>query len=331
MLLTKNITLLGLFTLFMYMSEKLTTEAFVQRASEVHNNKYDYSKTSYGKDNKDKVVIICPIHGKFSQKPNSHLRGCGCIFCSGKYTSSTKDFINKSREIHGDKYDYSEVKYVSAHTPVTIRCPEHGAYKQKPNTHLNGSGCLKCGFAKTADARRKTQIEFITDAKDTHGDLYDYSKAIYKGEHSKLEIICKKHGSFWQTPHLHLHRDSCGCPKCRLSKGEQKIMAFLDQNQINYITQKSFDGCRNPKTGRLLKFDFYIPHKNILIEYDGNQHFMYGRKLGNYTSTQDDLNGVQYRDGIKTSFAVSKSIPLVRIAYTEINRIPKILSELLIA
>jgi very-short-patch-repair endonuclease len=312
------------------MSEKLTTTEFVQRAAVIHGNKYDYGKTIYGKDNKEKVTIICPIHGEFHQKPNSHLRGCGCVFCSGKYTSNTNDFIKKAREIHGDKYDYSKSTYVSAHVPVIIRCPEHGVYKQKPNTHLNGSGCLKCGFVKTATSRRKSQAEFITEAKHIHGDLYDYSKTIYEGEHRKLQIICKKHGEFWQTPHLHLHRDSCGCPKCRLSKGEQRIMAFFDQNKIAYIPQKSFDDCRNPKTGRMLKFDFYIPKKNILVEYDGNQHFMCGRKLGNYVSTKKDLEGVQWRDAIKTQYASKRGIELMRIKYTELNRIPKILSEMLI-
>jgi len=311
------------------MSEKLTAESFIERATVIHKNKYDYSKTIYGKDNKDKVTIICPIHGEFRQKPNSHLRGCGCWPCTGKSKSNTEDFIRKSKAIHGNKYDYSKVQYVAALKPVTIICPQHGKYLQRPNTHLNGSGCLKCGVVKVSDARRKTISEFMLDARDIHGNLYDYSKSVYNGEHQKLQIICNRHGSFWQTPHMHLHRDSCGCPKCRLSKGEQKIMAFFDINNIQYINQKTFDDCRNPKTGRLLKFDFYLPHKNILIEYDGNQHFICGRKLGNYVSTANDLASVQWRDSVKTNYAAAKGIDLVRIKYTEKNHIPEILSRII--
>jgi very-short-patch-repair endonuclease len=311
------------------MSEKLTAESFIERATLIHKNKYDYSKTIYGKDNKDKVTITCPIHGEFRQKPNSHLRGCGCHLCSGKHVSNTKDFISKARRIHNDKYDYSEVEYVAALKPVKIICPEHGGFEQRPNTHLNGVGCIKCGFIKTANARRKSQSDFIIDATNIHGNLYDYSNVIYKGEHQKLQIVCKRHGTFWQTPHLHLHRDSCGCPKCRLSKGEQRIMTFLDKNGIQYVTQKTFDDCRNPTTNRLLKFDFYLPHKNILVEYDGNQHFTCGRKLGNYVSTANDLANVQWRDSVKTKYAAAKGIELVRIKYTEINHIPKILSQII--
>ena len=326
---TKIITLMGLFSLFIDMSEKLTAESFIRRATIIHNHKYDYSKTIYGKDNKDKVTIICPLHGEFRQKPNSHLRGCGCYLCSGKYPSNTEDFIRKSRVIHGNQYDYSKVKYVSALTPILIICPLHGEFRQKPNTHLNGNGCLQCGFIKTANFRRKTQTDFIVDAINIHGNLYDYSNAIYTGEHNKLQIICKKHGPFWQTPHTHLHRDSCGCPKCRLSKGEQRIMTFLDAANIQYISQKTFDDCRNPRTGRLLKFDFYLPHKNILVEYDGNQHFICGRKLGNYVSTSNDLANVQWRDSVKTNYAEANGITLIRIKYTEINHIPEILSQII--
>lgn len=311
----------------MYMSEKLTTEIFIQKASIIHKNKYDYSKTNYGKSNKDKVTIICPIHGEFYQKPNSHLRGCGCHLCSGKHVSNTINFIDKARSIHGELYDYSEVKYISAINPVTIICPTHGKYIQRPNSHLNGNGCLKCGFVKTSNALRKTQEEFITEARQTHGNLYDYTNAVYVNEHTKLEIICKRHGSFWQSPHLHLHRDSCGCPKCRLSKGEQKIIFFLDSKKIEYISQKSFDDCRNPNTGRLLKFDFYIPNKNILIEYDGNQHFICGRKLGNYVSTERDLKNTQWRDSVKSKYAIDNNIELLRIKYTELKNIPEILSK----
>ena len=106
-------------------------------------------------------------------------------------------------------------------------------------------------------------------------------------------------------------------------------MTFLDAANIQYISQKTFDDCRNPRTGRLLKFDFYLPHKNILVEYDGNQHFICGRKLGNYVSTSNDLANVQWRDSVKTNYAEANGITLIRIKYTEINHIPEILSQII--
>lgn len=126
-----------------------TTEKFVACAREIHGDKYDYSKVEY-KDSKTKVCIICPEHGEFKQRPNSHLRGCGCLKCSGSVKSTTKDFIKKAREVHGDKYDYSKVEYKSNKAKICIICPEHGQFWQTPSDHLRGSGCPICnrGFSK---------------------------------------------------------------------------------------------------------------------------------------------------------------------------------------
>ena len=116
--------------------KKLTTEEFIKRAIEVHDDKYDYSKVEY-KNNTTKVKIICPIdnHGDFYQRPSHHFRGTGCPSCSNNKKSSTKEFINKSKLIHGNKFDYSLVKYINTHHKIIIICPIHGKFPQEPNTH----------------------------------------------------------------------------------------------------------------------------------------------------------------------------------------------------
>lgn len=314
--------------IFINMSDKSTTAEFIENASRIHNNKFDYSKVEYV-HSKKKVIIICPTHGEFLQIPNSHLRGIGCSRCSGKCKSNTEEFIKKAAMVHGNKYNYSKVKYKQAIKYIKIICPIHGEFLQTPNSHLNGSGCIHCGFINTAASRRKTLEQFIRESRLVHGNRYNYDKSVYIGNHSKLEIVCKLHGSFWQTPHTHLYRDKSGCPKCKLSKGEQKIIAYLDANQVKYVTQKSFDDCRNPKTNYKLKFDFYIPEKNFLIEYDGKQHYMFGNKMGNYITTKKDMDDTQYRDVIKTNYASNHNIPLLRIKYTELNDIDNILSKII--
>ena len=124
---------------------KYTNEEWIEQARKVHGNKYDYSKVEYI-NNKTKVCIICPEHGEFWQRPNDHLTGYGCPKCtkySNKYTTET--WIQKAKQIHGDKYDYSKVKYVNSHTKVCIICPEHGEFWQTPNNHLCGKTiCPKC-------------------------------------------------------------------------------------------------------------------------------------------------------------------------------------------
>ena len=120
---------------------------------------------------------------------------------------NTQEFIEKAKKIHGDKYDYSKVEYVHSHTKVCIICPKHGEFWQAPRHHLNGNGCPYC-----AGKIRLTTEEFIRRAKEVHGDKYDYSKVEYVHSHTKVCIICPKHGEFWQMP-LH-HLKGGGCPNC---------------------------------------------------------------------------------------------------------------------
>ena len=185
------------------MRKKLTTEDFIRRAKEIHGDKYDYSKVKY-EYAITKVCIICPKHGEFWQRPYGHLNGQGCSKCSGTKRSTTEEFINKARKVHGDKYDYSNVEYIGNKTKVCIICPEHGEFWQTPNSHLKGIGCPDC--AKT------TRGGFIKKAREVHGDKYDYSKVEYKGINTKVCIICPKHGEFWQRPSSHLY--GCGCREC---------------------------------------------------------------------------------------------------------------------
>jgi len=131
---------------------RLCKEEFIEKAKGIHGNKYDYSKVEYV-NSQTKVCIVCPEHGEFWQTPNSHLNGNGCFDCSyiergKKRNSSTDEFIKKAKKIHGDKYDYSKVKYDKAITKVCIICPEHGEFWQTPNCHLNGQGCPKCKQSK---------------------------------------------------------------------------------------------------------------------------------------------------------------------------------------
>lgn len=119
---------------------------FIEKAREIHGDKYDYSKVEYI-NNRTKVCIICPKHGEFWQTPVNHLKGHNCPKCIGRgaYKLTTEEFIEKAKQIHGDKYDYSKVKYVNAKTKVCIICPEHGEFWQTPTSHIDGKcGCPDC-------------------------------------------------------------------------------------------------------------------------------------------------------------------------------------------
>lgn len=123
--------------------KKVTTEDFIKKAREIHGDRYDYSKVNYV-NNETPVCIICPEHGEFWQTPYNHVKGCGCQKCAGVNKSNTEEFVKKAKEIHGDRYDYSNVNYTNSHTVVQIMCPEHGEFLQQPTNHLRGCGCPYC-------------------------------------------------------------------------------------------------------------------------------------------------------------------------------------------
>lgn len=130
----------------------------------------------------------------------------------GKAEIRTAVFVVKAKAEHGDKYDYSKTVYRHSKERVTIICPKHGSFEQTPNSHLNGRGCPACGNEAKGAASRLTQKQYIRTVRRVHGDKYDYSKAVYKGAHKKIEIICDKHGPFWQIANE--HKKGRGCPQC---------------------------------------------------------------------------------------------------------------------
>ena len=185
---------------------KLTTENFITRAKEMHGDKYDYSKSIY-KGFNIRISIICKVHGLFEQLPGNHLKGFGCKRCAKQHTPTNEEFIEQAKNIHGDKYDYSNVDYKNAKTKVEIICPVHGPFEQTPDSHLSGRGCISCGGSK------KLTTEIFKDrGYKIHNGIYDYANSIYAGLYIPVVIGCKIHGKFNQKPCEHLSGN--GCPSC---------------------------------------------------------------------------------------------------------------------
>ena len=282
-------------------------EEFIIEACKVHGDFYDYSKVEYI-DSTTPVCIICPIHGEFYQAPVNHLRGSGCIECCfDSKRKSTEDFIIEARTIHGDKYDYSKVNYINSNTPVCIICPKHGEFWQSPATHLDYSGCPKC---------KKIDLEyFIENARMVHGDRYDYSKAEYINNHTKICIICPEHGEFWQIAGKHLIGN--GCPKCKMSKLEKLVDKMLNEYSIEHISEKYFDFMG------LKRCDFYLPDYKVIIECQGEQHFNEYKNnyFGDFDYTiNNDIK--KYNEAIEHNIRVfyyttKKNLPSVRNVYTD--------------
>ena len=301
--------------------KKITLEEFIERAEKIHNNRYDYFNSVYV-NSWTKICIVCPIHGIFYQTPDNHIyRKSGCPNCKKlaihiRCNKGINQFISDAKKIHGNVYDYSKSIYITSHKKLEIVCRKHGDFWQTPNNHLSGKGCSKCGNGT------KTAKEFVCEASKIHGDKYCYDNINYVDLTTKLPILCKIHGIFNQTPNAHLKGQ--GCPKCKKSKGENLIEKFLKDNNILYECSKAFSSCKNPKTEFNLYYDFYLPSENILIEYDGYQHYYPYFKDG---LNLDSLKKRQFRDKIKTEWANKNNVELIRIKYSDIGKIEKILNE----
>jgi 5-methylcytosine-specific restriction endonuclease McrA len=126
---------------------------------------------------------------------------------------TTKQFIKRSKVIHGDKYDYSLVEYKNARTKVKIICNKHGVFEQTPHSHLRGNGCKKCHYNKSSKNAKSNIKSFIENSIKIHNDKYDYSLVKYKNSKTKVKIICPIHGVFEQIPNAHLNGQ--GCKKCK--------------------------------------------------------------------------------------------------------------------
>lgn len=182
------------------------------------------------------------------------------------------EFIEKAKQIHGDKYDYSKVEYINNKTKVCIiDIKDNKEFWQTPANHLKGFG------HNYRNKRNFDEKEYIKKAKNLYGNLYDYNNINYKNLRNDITIYCKEkyengkeHGYFIVNAHNHLH-GRC-CPLCSGSSYEKIISNELHKNNIKFIYQC---GKRKLKCIDNLFLDFFIPKYNIVIECQGKQHFKY--------------------------------------------------------
>lgn len=306
---------------------QLTTEEFIRRAKGVWGNRYTYENTVYTAI-KAKVIVTCQVHGDFPTTAYDFLQGHGCPECAketyGDARRKDRDqFIEDSRKIHGNKYDYSKVEYVNNRTPVIIGCPIHGDFQQIPHAHLAGQGCDLCGRDRIANLHRKGTEKFIQEAREKHGNKYDYSQVVYVNNKTNVTVICPKHGPFEVMPLSHI-KDLNGCPKCSTSKGEKRILVWLEAHNIPYLWHKSIKSKLAPNKRKKFIPDFQLPTKDgMFIEYNGEQHYRSKELWGG----EKQLRKQQKRDAALREYCRQEEIRLLEIPYTDFDRIEEILER----
>ena len=264
------------------MVKKLTTEEFIERAKKIHGDKYDYSNTNYEHSLK-KVKIKCNncqeifpiVASNHINIKSSRGKASGCYNCfkqnhSVLLASTREKFIEKAKEIHGYKYDYSKTNYEHSHKKVEIICQFHGPFEQRPSDHLSGAGCKKCATELMIKNTRKSNEDFIRQANEYHNYKFNYSNTIYEGAHKKVEIICEIHGPFKQIAHHHLEC-KWGCPGCshagisKISFEWLEIMKIVyNCNIVNGFNSNEFT---IPDIG---KVDGFCYEKSLIFEFHGD-------------------------------------------------------------
>lgn len=302
-----------------------TKDEFVQKANNVHNNKYNYEHVIYtGIFNKVNIECLVDGHGIFEQTPDAHINNLqGCPKCSNNKKLDQEYFIEKVTEIHNGKYSYENVVYVDRLTNIEIICPMHGSFLQKPREHLRGSGCQMCQRVSIGITHTGTLSNFIESSRKVHGDRYTYDEqCVYVNCDTKLKILCNVpgHGYFEQTPDNHIRGNRC--PKCNYSKGEELIHEYLLSVGIFNTPQFSFIDCRNKYP---LPFDFYVECNDRfgLIEFQGKQHY----EITEFFGGQEAFEYRKYNDNIKAKYCEDKNIPLLLIHYNDIKKINELLCE----
>lgn len=188
------------------MGKRDTQESIIKKFRENHGDFYNYDKVVYV-DSTNQVIITCPIHGDFPQKPVLHNQGYGCRKCAGNYQMTQEEWVTEAKRVHDGFYSYEHTQYKTAHGDVFITCPTHGVFEQTAKEHLAGHKCYKCRF-KVYDT-----LTFIGAAKEFHKETYDYSITEYVDATKDVYILCREHGLFQQAPYHHIY--GAGCPTCK--------------------------------------------------------------------------------------------------------------------
>jgi hypothetical protein len=245
---------------------------FIDRATKVHKGFYQYEYIDY-KGTDSKVRITCPKHGDFLQSPHSHLKGSGCKECRKELISKimtipVEDFLDRAKETHGDRYEYTVSQYKNLESRIKINCREHGDFYQTARMHVKGQGCPRCGVESGGRIIRSNTEEFIYQANILHEGKYDYSLTKYSLSSEKLTVICSRHGAFKQKPNDHL--DGHGCPSCGVTISTTETKLFDAVREIHP------DALNNDRSGVAgigvklpLELDIYIPSASLAIEVNG--------------------------------------------------------------
>lgn len=278
---------------------------------------------------KSKVKYICPFHG-IQETTMNNISGSDawCYWC-GKDSmklknKNTYEYVKEFIEAKNNNICLNPEEYIDTKTRnLKIKCGSCGdVFITSFASIYNGNGhCKKCGDQICRSFDYTYTYEWFKENIIINNKIVVKKPDSFVSIYEPMIFYCSECGEQYHvTPYYYLVKGYTLCKKCSksISHGESEIKQYLDIHNINYVYQKSFENCKDV---RMLPFDFYIPSKNIIIEYDGEQHYKPVECFGGleaYLKTKE-------HDNIKNNYCLNNSIKLIRIPYWDFNDINKIL------
>ena len=308
----------------------MTADDFFQRMHQLYDATELDFMTSEFHGIKKKVTAYCRKHGAVTHYAEHWLDGKGCEYCNGKFYPP--DFLQMARKAQGQEYTYRGVnKITSASSRVMVHCgnPNHKWHRMMVWLVLQGSKCRECAGRHQPLEQRCS--DFIRRSEKKHKDLFDYSRvpSQYVNNDTPVEIRCLQHNYWFSvTPDTHLRKYG-GCPICNLSKGEFTILLWLRDHHIRFEKEPIWHHNNERCLREYLKPDFWLPDHNLVIEYNGEQHY---EEVAHFKKDKAGwtLADQQERDKTLRQLCHEKNIQLLEIPYTEFDKIGEILTNTLL-
>lgn len=254
------------------------------------------------------ILHKCKVCGyEWMVRPNNVLNGRGCPKCGGTTRKSHEQYVLELAEVNPNVIVLE--KYINNSTKLKHRCLIDGCeWYAAPHSMLSGHGCPVCAKEKIKKSITMTHKEYINRLKLIHDRIVVIGQ--YINARTPIEHMCLDCGLTWYVAPGNL-LSGHGCPYCnkiQKSNGEKFIANWLNKNNISYISQKTFDDCKDKY---MLRFDFYLPEYNVAIEYQGKQHY----EPIDYFGGQESFDSSVRRDKIKREYCIQNGILLLEIPY----------------
>ena len=243
-----------------------------------------------------------------------------------KTRKTTNQFIDQAKQRFGTQFDYKNVVYINTKTKVNITCLLHNhTFSISPEHHLTvqSGGCSCCYNEYKRSLFAATKEEFVELSNRVHKTKYDYSHVVYTNAHTKVTIVCPRHGAFSMSPNNHTSHAQ-RCPSCKYSRGEGLVEHVLKSLNIKYVKQHKFKECKNKLP---LPFDFWLPLYNCAVEFQGEQHYSAVPFTNDPITNHYNFELTKLRDKIKLEFCKANNIQLILIKHDNPTPIVNILTK----